>query len=238
MLEGIDVVSSCLVKDLKPASQGLPVRAVYAIRNRATGNLYVGSSEHVARRFRHHVNMLNRGVHHSSWLQRSWNKRGKDQFQFIVLEVFPDGVNIVERESEFVRMLKPAYNTNMEFAENPMKGRKHTPESIEKMRLSRLGKKSGPRVFSAAHRVALSVAMRGKPSPHRGRTHSVDSVARMSEAAKHRASQPGYVNPRTRAVEFDGVVYASGKEAAASLGLDHSRLVKLIKKNGRGKYLN
>lgn len=55
MLEGIDVVSSCLVKDLKPASQGLPVRAVYAIRNRATGNLYVGSSEHVARRFRHHV---------------------------------------------------------------------------------------------------------------------------------------------------------------------------------------
>lgn len=235
MLEGIDLVSSCLVKDLKPASQGLPVRAVYAIRNRATGNLYVGSSEHVARRFRHHVNMLNRGVHHSSWLQHSWNKRGRDQFEFIVLEVFPDGVSIVARESEFVRMLKPAYNTNMEFAENPMKGRKHTPESIEKMRLSRLGKKSGPRVFSAAHRAAISVAKKGKP--RKGTPHSLETRYKLSEAAKYRAAQPGYVNPRTRAVEFDGIVYASGKEAAVSTGVSHGHLVALIKKNGRGRYL-
>lgn len=238
MFEGIETVSICSAKDLKPASKGLPVRAVYAIRNRATGNLYVGSSEHVDRRFRHHVNQLNRGAHHSRWLQHSWNKRGRDQFDFIVLRVFPDGVNIVEQESEFIKTLKPAYNTNLDFAENPMKGRKHKPESIEKMKRSKIGKKFGPRVFSAEHRAALSAAKNGMPSPHQGRTHSADIRAKMSEAAKHRASQPGYVNPRTRSVEFDGVVYTSGKEAAASAGVSHGHLIILIKKNGRGKYLN
>lgn len=235
MLEGINVVSSCSAKDVKPASQGSPVRAVYAIRNRATGDFYIGSSEHVIRRFHHHINQLDRGVHHSRWLQHSWNKRGRDQFEFIVLEVFPDGVSIVERESEVVRILKPVYNTNLEFAENPMKGRKHTPESIEKMRQNSYGKGLGPRVFSTEHRAALSAAMKGKP--RRGKPHSPEARAKLSEAAKYRASQPGYVNPRTRSVEFDGVVYASGKEAATSVGISHGRLIELIKNNGRGRYL-
>lgn len=58
---------------------------VYCITNMVDGRAYIGSSIHVEKRWSEHQSELRRNVHHSVYLQRAWNKYGKDAFQFRVL---------------------------------------------------------------------------------------------------------------------------------------------------------
>lgn len=55
---------------------------VYAITCRPTGRVYIGSSVRVASRWRRHRVELLAGEHHSSKLQRAWNKYGAAAFSF------------------------------------------------------------------------------------------------------------------------------------------------------------
>ena len=84
---------------------------VYAIKNLATGQLYVGSAIKIERRWAAHRSDLAKGVHHSSRLQRSWNKYGGSQFVFAVLEVTV-AADAVSREQHWIDALKPAFNMN------------------------------------------------------------------------------------------------------------------------------
>jgi group I intron endonuclease len=219
-----------------PSQKRAPLRAIYAIRNRVTGNLYVGSAEHVVRRFRSHLSRLRRGVHHSVRLQWAWRNRGEDAFEFIVIKIISPDEDLIAKEGDAVAALRPAYNFNLRFVDNPMRGRRHSRESIEKMRNNRRGKGLGKRIFSAAHRAALSQALKGKPSPNKGFRYSAASRAKMSESAKRRFAS-GYVSSRTRPVEVNGMTFFSGRTAAESLGISHPVLVKRIKR-GFGRYLD
>ena len=58
------------LKDL-PKSSG-----IYIIKNAKTKKVYVGSSIDITSRVRNHIKDLNRGIHHSMKLQRSFNKHG------------------------------------------------------------------------------------------------------------------------------------------------------------------
>jgi group I intron endonuclease len=57
--------------------------AVYAIKNIVTGMSYVGSTIDWKHRKSSHLSLLRRGMHHSQWLQRAWNKYGESSFIFI-----------------------------------------------------------------------------------------------------------------------------------------------------------
>ena len=58
---------------------------IYAIVNKITGNMYIGSAFETERRFSEHKRLLNQNKHHSSKLQNSWNKHGGENFEFNVL---------------------------------------------------------------------------------------------------------------------------------------------------------
>lgn len=58
---------------------------VYMIRCRLTKRVYVGSSIDIPLRWREHRNTLRRGVHHSKFLQRAWDRRGEDNFEFFII---------------------------------------------------------------------------------------------------------------------------------------------------------
>lgn len=230
-LESADFLAVYRVGVLPSYTNHEKISAVYAIRNVATGNFYIGSSDHVIRRFCAHISQLRRGKHHSIRLQFAWQSRGEAAFEFIILESVPVD-ELIERERELVLCLVPEYNF-AEPGENPMRGRTHTLESLMKMSEARKGKGRGPRNFSEAHRRALSAALKGKPRPGlRGRKPSDDTRKRMSEAAKKR----GLIRP-PRPVEIDGVRYDSGKAAAAALGISHFRMIQKIRK-GMGRYLD
>jgi len=60
---------------------------VYAIVCLVNGKAYIGSTtDSFKSRFSGHVNQLIFGNHHSSKLQRAWNKYGESQFVLIIIE--------------------------------------------------------------------------------------------------------------------------------------------------------
>jgi group I intron endonuclease len=60
---------------------------VYAIRNRCTGTVYIGSTAKVFRiRWHQHITALKYQTHHNKPLQEDWNTYGAEAFEFIILE--------------------------------------------------------------------------------------------------------------------------------------------------------
>lgn len=58
---------------------------VYFIRNKINNKFYVGHSIDISKRFLAHKSYLNRGLHHSTYLQRAWDKYGAENFEFGII---------------------------------------------------------------------------------------------------------------------------------------------------------
>lgn len=130
------------MKPIDPTMQ----TGVYQIRNRVTGDIYIGST---ARNFRvrwaQHRNALarNKGSRH---LNRAWFKYGPDQFEFSVLIVCaPENVLMFEQRA--IDALKPAYNLSPTAGNTT--GIACSPEKAKKISTAHKGKASPKaRVFT------------------------------------------------------------------------------------------
>jgi group I intron endonuclease len=59
---------------------------IYKITNIQTNHVYIGQSVVVKRRLRRHTQQLRDGIHENSYLLRHYNKYGKDNFTFEIIE--------------------------------------------------------------------------------------------------------------------------------------------------------
>jgi group I intron endonuclease len=59
---------------------------IYKIENIKNNKIYIGSSVNLKNREYTHFRLLNKDIHYNDYLQHSYNKYGKDNFSFIVLE--------------------------------------------------------------------------------------------------------------------------------------------------------
>jgi group I intron endonuclease len=59
---------------------------IYKITNIVNDKIYIGSTKDFATRCRTHINELNKNTHRNSKLQNSWNKYGKNNFRFEIIE--------------------------------------------------------------------------------------------------------------------------------------------------------
>ena len=76
---------------------------IYKITNVITHQFYFGSSVNVATRMRSHKSRLSKGVHDNIFLQRSYDKYGKNAFTFEAIEtVEPIKSLILEREQYYL----------------------------------------------------------------------------------------------------------------------------------------
>lgn len=160
---------------------------IYEVVNSTNGRRYVGSSVDIRRRLNQHRAALRRGDHHNSYLQSAWNKHGESAFEFRVVSVCDADV-LIEREQEAFREMKPEYNLSptagnilgfrlTEAQKRKRRGRKQSPEWVEKraeqhrgakrsektrslISDAKIGKKMPKR--SASHRDALSASLKGK----------------------------------------------------------------------------
>jgi group I intron endonuclease len=116
---------------------------IYKILNIITGKFYIGSAVNFYQRWHLHKHHLNKNIHHSITLQRSWNLHGADAFIFEILE-YCNKEKLNEREQFWLDWFKP-YNPNVGYNINSIVGSslgiKRSDEAKAKMRAARLGKK-------------------------------------------------------------------------------------------------
>jgi len=128
---------------------------IYRIFNLLNGRQYIGSSKNITKRLTHHKNQLRRGVHHSPFLQRDFNKCGQDCFVFEKLWSV-DCEALLFEEQQALNNIKCEYNSRT--IAYSATGYRHTDESKTKMK--------------------------GRPSPFKGRHHSQEFKDMMSAAKK------------------------------------------------------
>ena len=106
---------------------------IYCIKNIINNKCYIGSSVNIRRRFYEHKHKLKFNKHQSTYLQRSYNKYGKEAFKFEIVEKINDSNILIEKEQYYIDTLKPEYNL-CKVAGNTL-GFKHSEETKEKFRL-------------------------------------------------------------------------------------------------------
>lgn len=176
----------------EPGSKRVADSGIYAITHVVNGKQYIGSAVNIERRWKDHRRHLDKGVHHSSHLQRAWNKYGADAFAFSVLEYVSDITRLIEREQHYMDV-RFAARGSIEYngrprAENCL-GFIHTAASRQLMSDKLKGRpctwrhKLKGRKLSAETRAKLSrmaIGRRGKS----GWKHTTETRQRMSDAKK------------------------------------------------------
>lgn len=186
---------------------------IYVIKNEVTGKGYVGQSRTMRKRVADHFNLLRRGRHPNTHLQRAFKKYGEAAFSYdfeIVCEDVSE-LNMLE-EAYLTGDAKfddsPVYYNISKTARVPMFGRSHTEETRKK----------------------ISLAKKGQTG------HVTDSYReKLSRSRKERAlSDPEYRNKVLYIVSNPNLSYA---ERGRHVGIDTSTTRKLALKYANNKEL-
>jgi group I intron endonuclease len=86
---------SIFVIDLKQIDKMI---GIYKITTKHNGKIYIGSSDNVEKRLKCHLSRLKRNVHHSVYLQAVYNKHGKENLEFSIIEVLSDNNDKIIKE--------------------------------------------------------------------------------------------------------------------------------------------
>ena len=113
------------------------ISGIYKIVNKINGKYYVGSAKVICNRWREHKRTLKIGTHHCAYLQRSWNKNGECNFEFIVVEKCSSDIRfIVEQKYLDIAKTEKDKCYNSQFLVN---GGDKTEETKKRMSEARKG---------------------------------------------------------------------------------------------------
>jgi group I intron endonuclease len=119
----------------------IDICGIYKIVNKATGQCYVGQSQRVKKRLKEHFRLLRGNKHPNQHLQNSYNKYGANQFYGDVEVVCNDLAELDMLEESFLQgsawFEEPTVYNIADFAKAPMRGKTHSEEVRERIRLGR-----------------------------------------------------------------------------------------------------
>ncbi len=151
---------------------------IYCIKNLVNNKVYIGSAVNFNKRFYEHSWELNKNIHHNIYLQRSFNKYGESNFEFIILEYTEKIENLRGAEQKWMNdlnVLDVEYGYNICTKAENSSGYRHTEETIEKMR--EIAKNRPP--VSKETKIKISKASKD-------RKHKPETIERFKEIAKNR----------------------------------------------------
>jgi len=156
---------------------------IYKITNIENGKIYIGSAVDINVRKRKHLSLLRRSIHPNKHLQSAFNKYGEEKFLFSIVEHVENSDELLIREQYYIDSLqvcdnKVGYN-QATFADNPMKGRKHSPKSLK--RISEVTRGSNNGFYGRRHNEKTKEKMKLKKL---GKVLSDDHKEKVSESLK------------------------------------------------------
>ena len=137
------------------------ISGIYKIENIKSKKVYIGQSVNIYKRWNKHTSLLNKNLHPNIYLQNAWNKYGKQNFKFEIIEICETREQLNERETYWKNFFDPntynlgktgnAHNLSQEIKDkisitnkgNKYRlGKKLSNESKEKISKSKIGKPS------------------------------------------------------------------------------------------------
>jgi group I intron endonuclease len=201
---------------------------IYLIRNTKNNGGYLGSSKNFLKRKRRHLRDLRLGVHHSIYLQRSYEKHGEACFVFEILEECGES-DLFSRERFWMDRLKPKYNVGAvgggdNYSNHPNK------EALRKALSSHLRNCKRARKYGAENSnwrggvSTFTCPYCGKSRPA-GKIHP-KSCIKCRKFVGRKPYKPGENKPKI--VSVNGVVYPSMLQAARATGEKYHTLRRKI----------
>lgn len=130
---------------------------IYKIINIVTNDFYIGSTKNLYKRKHQHFSKLNKNKHVNQHLQNSYNKYGKENFVFEIIEkcIIED---LIIKEQYYLDTFNPIFNKR-KIAESNL-GFKQSEEA--KSKISEANKKW---IRTIEYKQNLSIIKKGKPRP-------------------------------------------------------------------------
>jgi hypothetical protein len=162
---------------------------VYALKDPRTGQIrYVGSTiQEPHRRFQKHLVIAAQGInmtHKYNWIRELLNAGLRPEL--VVLETTTNA-HVYEREQQWIAQYRSDALTNHTDAGPGIRGMKHRPETIDRMKRAAAGRKPSGECRRAAQEAC------------RGRKRSEESRRKQSESTKGRLQNPEHVRKRAAA---------------------------------------
>jgi len=147
---------------------------LYKIINKINGHWYIGSTKmSFAKRFRRHRGLFRKGRHYNKHLQNAYNKYGEKNFVFVMVKHSRKKLFIKIEQKIIDKHFGKVYCYNeSKDASAPMTGRKHSPETILKLRAA--SNKRAKEIGENTRRCRL------------GTKHSAKTIRKMRISAKKR----------------------------------------------------
>lgn len=106
---------------------------IYLITCTVNKSRYVGSSKNIPARWNDHKKRLRLNTHVNRYMQRSWDKYGKETFKLSVLEDVENEDDLIAREQHYIDTLNPEFNLCRYAGRPTTEGLERTDEWLENM---------------------------------------------------------------------------------------------------------
>jgi group I intron endonuclease len=211
---------------------------IYKISSKTKFSIYIGSAFNIESRWNRHLKDLKQNKHHSTYLQRHYNKYGIEDLVFEILEICKKEELII-KEQIYLDSLKCNFNT-CKIAGSCL-GIKRNEEFKKKIseKVSGVNNPTYGLVRTKEWRDKISKANSGKISGFKGKNHSKENKDRMSVLAKNRVfSEETKIKISNKAkikvMQYDKSMnfikeWNSIKEASQSLNIDSGSIVHVLK---------
>lgn len=153
---------------------------IYKLIHQKRGIIYIGSATCIYTRLHNHYSMLKKGIHDNKILQAVYNRHGKANLKWEVVELCPKN-HLIEREQFYIDSLRPGMNI-CKYARNTL-GYKHSDAMKRLFSEKRKGNKNSlGRVLSNETKQLISekakkrgipkICVEASKKANKGRKHS------------------------------------------------------------------
>ena len=158
---------------------------IYKIVNNINQKCYIGKSENIENRFKHHLNDLRKGCHYNKHLQRSFDRYGENNFTFELIEECSLN-QLNDREIFWIAFYKRKFNLY-----NICKGGEggRMPDSIIALNKEKISKANKGKAYTKHL---------GKENGMYGKHHSIETLQKISLNRKGKClgkDNPNYGRP-------------------------------------------